>query len=247
MKFGVCTGLQDAAAILNSGYDYVEVGAAGFNGISGEWDSSPYSGVPILATNLFFDRRIKLFDPGRTPYLEYASRTVTRAAHLGIPVMVVGSGPARRAPDGVDGDLAFMDIVAEIAGVAAPLGVSLAPESLNRSETNVGNDLRRLATGLRERGVGYTADSYHILYEWDANGRKEDLLQLHEEQIPFAPTHVHIADLPRLGVDSANPMLQAFARRLRELGYHGAVSLECSREEGFDYAAALHSLQELFG
>ncbi|MFI5386583.1 MAG: sugar phosphate isomerase/epimerase family protein [Fimbriimonadales bacterium] len=246
MKFGVCAGLDDAARILASGFDYVEVGASGFNGMLEDWDPAAYAGLSILATNLFFDHRIRLFGPERTPYREYAERTVSRAASLGVPVMVIGSGGPRQAPDGVDGDPGFVEIVAGIAAFARPLGVDLAPESLNRTETNVGNDLRRLALGLRERGVGYTADSYHILFEWDADGRKLGLRELMIEQIPFAPRHVHIADLPRLGVDAANPMLEEFAARLRDLNYSGNVSLECSRGPNFGLAGALAALRSLF-
>ncbi len=246
MKFGVCAGLDEAAAILGAGFDYLEVGASGFNGLDDDWDSTPYANLPILATNLFFDHRIRLFGPERTPYRDYAERTITRGASLGIPVMVIGSGGPRSAPEGVDGDTGFIDIVAEIAEIARPLGVRLAPESLNKTETNVGNDLRRLALGLRDRGVGFTADSYHILVAWNEDGRKLGLDDLMEEQIPFAPVHVHIADLPRTGVDPADRMLQAFARRLRALGYSGNVSLECSRPAGFDYGGTLDSLRTLF-
>ncbi|HVT10855.1 MAG TPA: sugar phosphate isomerase/epimerase family protein [Fimbriimonadaceae bacterium] len=246
MRFGVCADLADAPAILDAGFDYVEVGASGFSGFEETWDREKYAGVPILATNLFFDGRIQLFGEDRTPYREYAERTISRAADLGVPVMVVGSGAARHAPEGFDGDRAFIDLVAELSEIAKPMGVSLAPESLNRSETNTGNDLRSLALGLRDRGVGYTADSYHILYEWDADDRLAGLRELFLVQVPFAPTHVHIADLPRLGVSGEDDMLWAFAMRLKELGYAGNVSLECAREANFDYAGALRALRALF-
>ncbi|HWA83196.1 MAG TPA: sugar phosphate isomerase/epimerase family protein [Fimbriimonadaceae bacterium] len=246
MKFGVCTDLAGAPAILDAGFDYVEVGASGFSGFEETWDRETYAALPILATNLFFDGRIKLFGEDRTPYRDYAERTITRAASLGIPVMVIGSGAARRSPEGFDGDQAFADVVAELAGIAKPLGVALAPESLNRSETNTGNDLRSLALALRERGVGYTADSYHILYEWDAEDRYAGLRELFLVQVPFAPAHVHIADLPRQGVSTDDEMLRAFAMRLKELGYAGNVSLECMRGPDFNHAAALTALRALF-
>jgi sugar phosphate isomerase/epimerase len=246
MRFGVCTGLEDVGKVLDAGFEYVEVGASGFNGMSEDWDPSPYQGLPIGATNLFFDHRIRLFGQNQTPYHAYAERTVSRAATLGIPVMVIGSGGPRNAPDGIDGDAGFVTIVAEIEEIARPHGIHIAPESLNRSETNVGNDLRRLALDLHKRGVGYTADSYHVLYEWDANGRVQDLEQVWKEQVPFAPTHVHVANLPRAGVDADDPMLQGFARRLRHLAYDKSVSLECSRGEGFDYVKALATLESLF-
>jgi D-psicose/D-tagatose/L-ribulose 3-epimerase len=246
MKFRVCCGIEEAPAVLAAGFDYVEVGASGFGGMSEEWDPSPYDGLPILATNLFFDSRIRLFGPEETPYRDYVGRTVSRAASLGVPLMVIGSGASRRAPEGMDGDAAFIDVVAEVAEIARPFGIEVAPESLNRTETNVGNDLRELATGLLARGVGYTADSYHVLFEWDAGGRAVGLDRLWEQQIPHAPSHVHIADLPRFAPKSHDPMLLGFAERLQALDYRGNVSLECRRDEGFDLCKAISELRKLF-
>lgn len=243
MKFGVCADVADATVILDAGFDYVEVGASGFGGFDDDWSRAKFLKVPILATNLFFDGRIKLFGEGRTPYREYAERTIRRAASLGIPVMVIGSGASRRDSNG---DNAFVDMVAELSEIASPLGIALAPESLNRTETNVGNDLRSLALALHERGVAYTADSYHILFEWDADGRAHTLEDLYVEQVPFAPAHVHIADLPRVGVAAEDPMLQAFAARLKGLGYTGNISLECTRGPEFDYPAAREALRRIF-
>jgi sugar phosphate isomerase/epimerase len=160
--------------------------------------------------------------------------------------MVIGSGASRATPDPAVGDAPFVEIGGEIAEAARPLDIVIAPESLNRTETNVGNDLRSLAFALRDREVGYTADSYHILYEWDAEGRPSAIEDLYEEQIPFAPSHVHIANLPRTGVDSDDPMLLGFASRLRDLGYSGNVSLECNRADSSGLRGFLGHLRTLF-
>jgi sugar phosphate isomerase/epimerase len=232
--------------VLAAGFDYVEVGAAGFNGLSDDWDPLPYRHLPILATNVFFDSRVKLFDPGKTSYLDYAIATMSRAKSLDVPLMVIGSGASRTSLDPSLGDGPFVDIVAEIAKLARHLDIVIAPESLNRTETNVGNDLRSLALALRQAGAGYTADSYHILFEWDAEGRSLSIDDLYTEQIPFAPSHVHIANLPRTGVDARDPMLQGFAKRLRTLDYRGNVSLECNRTDSSGLATWLNELQQLF-
>jgi sugar phosphate isomerase/epimerase len=246
LRFGCCCSLDQASAAVESGFDYVELGASAFKGLEADWDDADYAGLPVRATNLFFDGSIRLFGQDRTPYREYAERTIQRAASLGVELMVIGSGETRRAPEGIDGDSSFIDVAEDISYIANGYGITIAPESLNRTETNVGNDLRTLATGLRERHVGYTADSYHILFEWDAEGRKAGLEALFAQQVPFAPSHVHVANLPRTGVDPEDPMLQGFARRLKELGYDGMISLECTRAPGFDLRGALTSLRSLF-
>jgi sugar phosphate isomerase/epimerase len=246
MRFGVCCQIGEAESVLSAGFDYVELAAFGFNGLLDTWDSEYYRSLPILATNGFLDNRVKLFEPGATPYMEYAVRTVERASSLRIPLMVIGSGASRKASELATGEQSFVEIVSKIADIGRPLGITMAPESLNRTETNVGNNLRNLALALGEAGVGYTADSYHILYEWNADGRILPIDALYEEQLPSPPSHVHIANLPRSGVDSSDPMLQAFAQRLRDLNYDANVSLECNRNIGFDLCDALAHLQRLF-
>jgi len=248
MKFGVCCGPDDVPVVLGAGFDYVELGASSLSE-----DPSDYDGMPVEATNLFFPGSVKLFGPGATPFLEVAQSTVDRAAKIGVKLMVIGSGAARNAPDGLDRewcDKEFILVAAAVADYAKQYDITIAPESLNRSETNVGNDLGELATGLRNAGVGYTADSYHIFYEWHANFPEESCPseELMARQIPFAPSHVHIADLPRFAPKPSDPHCRAFVKRLLDLGYDGRVSLEYRR--GADFASelkqSLTDLKELF-
>lgn len=249
MRFGVCCGLDEARLAVEVGFHYVEIGA---HLLVKAPDLAPYRELPIEATNLFFPPDIVLFGPQRTPYLDYARAAVETAAGLGVKTMVVGSGAARNAPEGVEIDdvnRRFVDIVAEIQEVARNFGIRIAPESLNRSETNVGNDLGRLAASLGARGVGYTADSYHVLFEWNEDspisGFPPD--SHWRAQLPTAPAHVHIADLPRNVPTASDPMVIGFADRLRELLYDGRISLECRRDDpASDLPRALRELELLF-
>ena len=167
--------------------------------------------------------------------------------------MVIGSGAARNAPDDADRqdcESGFVAVASAVAKYASQYGITIAPESLNRSETNVGNNLGTLARDLKDAGVGYTADSYHIFYEWHANFPDETVpsADLMAQEIPFAPSHVHIANLPRFAPKPSDPMCQAFASRLLELGYDGRVSLEYRRGEDFpsELESALTDLKDLF-
>lgn len=247
MKFGVCCSVEEAPRILDAGFDYIEVAAVGFNGLREEWYPSAFRGLPIEATNVFFPGEIRLFGPEKVEWFEYAKRTIERAAMLGVKVMVVGSGGARRSLDGVDRDEEFAKVASRLQRWAKKHKVTIAPESLNRTETNVGNDLRRLAMQLRHEECTYTADSYHVLYEWDADGRLQDLEALWCEQIPYAPAHVHLATLEgRAAPKPDDPLLDGFKRRLHDLRYDARVSLECACPEGFDYKQALADVKSLF-
>lgn len=247
MTFGVCAGVEEAEAVLAAGFDYIEVGASGFNGLEGTWEHSPHQGFPIPATNLFFDGRIKLFGPEKTEYRSYSERTIERAASLGVKTMVVGSGNSRRAPDGVNGDAAFVAIIAELQEIADRHGIKIAPESLNADETNVGVLLGPLARELSRVGAGFTADSYHVLREWDRAGRPGDLDALWAAEIPSLPTHVHLGPIDRTAPRANDPMLRSFARYIRKgLKYDGTVSLEVNRGSGFDLAHSNRVMRELF-
>jgi len=123
-----------------------------------------------------------------------------------------------------------------------PTEVIFAPESLNRSETNVGVECGEMARVLASYGVAYTADSYHLLYEWNANGREGGREYPTEEywteQIPHLPVHVHLGDLPRNLPEENDPMILGFFERLSALGYTGRVSLECKIPEQDFFLAA---------
>ncbi|MGV3617534.1 MAG: sugar phosphate isomerase/epimerase family protein [Fimbriimonas sp.] len=249
MKYGVCGGLDLAKRVLDAGFDFLEVGASGF-ALREDFDAADYREGRVEASNLFFPGTVRLFGAERTPYLEYSQRAVDRAHEIGIGVMVIGSGNSRRAPQGIplpEAERLFVEIVGDIADYARGSGIVIAPESLNRSETNVGNDLGQLAVALRNRGVGYTADSYHVLFEWDADGGEGE--PDWEAQIPFSPSHVHVGDLPRNAPEPNDPHMKGFANRLRTLGYDGRISLEARRRDESDaeLRRVLANLKEIFG
>ncbi len=245
MRFGICCALSEAEDALAAGFDYVELSAQQL--LENEAD---YTRLRPEVTNLFFPGAIKLFGSEKTPYLDYAREVIQGAHRVGVSVMVVGSGGSRRAPEGLvasEGTAQFARVAAELAEIAEPFGIQIAPESLNRSETNVGNDLSLLALSLRDLGVGYTADSYHVISEWVFDGNEPAApLEHWRDQVPFLPTHVHFGDRARVDPAPGDPDVERFVARLKELGYDGRVSLECRRRDNQDLCAALQDLRTLF-
>lgn len=242
MKFGLCCSLENASLALTAGFDYVELGASQLRGDDPDFSENPFVGIPTPATNVFFRPGLQMLGLARTPVTDYIQRTVERAAQAGVRTMVIGSGGFRRAPEGVDPASAletFLRLAEFAQHVGRPLGVTVAPESLNHLETNVGNDLAELAIALRSVGVAYCLDTYHVLVEHE--GREVDWT----EQIPFAPAHVHLGNRPRNVPSADDPHLRAAAARLHELGYQGLVSYEGSiKLEEFD--ETLSAMRHLF-
>jgi sugar phosphate isomerase/epimerase len=247
LRFGICCRADEAETALAAGFDYVELPLS--------WISeqrNPPSLQGVEATNLFFPANISIYKPDEGEYLDYAEMALERAADLGVEISVLGSGGVRKAPvasGGQEWEFKFAQVASELSMIARKFGIVLAPESLNRSETNVGNDLGALARLLREQGVSYTADSYHILYEWRAAHPDQDvpLPDLWETDLPFRPAHVHLADLPRYVPSPDDPMLRGFVDRLRTLGYDNRVSLEATRGSDLDsLSQALRNVKKLF-
>lgn len=229
MIYGICApNLDFAQMAIAAGFDYVEFGA-GY--VLDNSQAIGASGIATPRTNLFLPGDVRLFiDP--TPYVEIARERMAAAASIGVKVMVVGSGGARCVPEGQDGDARFADVVGELQVIANEFGIRLAPESLNAGETNVGVKLAVLSRLLQERGLDFTADSYHILKEG------EDFA----EAIPFAPAHVHIANAPRFAPSPADLELLPFVARLKSLGYDGTITIE---GKSGDLVDAVKNLRDL--
>lgn len=196
---------------MEAGFDYAEVPASTV--VSDNWPKG------AEATNLFVFSDLLLVGPSRGDVRAYGQELIPRAAERGVQTMVVGSGNARRCPEGYPIEKAheeFYEAAAIWSEIGASHGVTIAPESLRREETNVGNDLGVFAKALAARGVAFTVDTYHVLAQASSNW---------QEEIPFKPAHVHLASKPRTWSVSE---LGGFVERLRELGYDGRVSYEGS-------------------
>lgn len=253
MRFGVCTGPDRVDAVLDAGYDYIEVGASGFGGLEVAEDLSGYEYRGIEATNVFFPREIRLFGPEATPWEPYTERTIERASKLGVKTMVVGSGGARQIPEGHDVaacEADFVKIAGQMAKMAEPYGIAIAVEPLNAKECNLGNDQGKLARALADQGCGYCVDTFHLLHWWAGLTPMEPSpsKRFLNDQIPFLPVHVHLSDFPaRSWPKKEDVVVKACIDRLLELGYDGRMSLECSLAWPEDLKPALEAMKALTG
>ena len=227
MRFGVCCSLGRAKAVLDVGFDYVELPAGQLFAPAAEPDLDSLQNLKVEATNLFVEGDLMLVGPDKGDVRGYAERVVSRAAKAGVQVMVIGSGAARRSPAGYDLDAAeddFYRSVAICAEIGRAHGVEIAPESLRPEETNVGNYMGDLARMLQFKAIGYTADVFHILSQPGAWPESEEYWR---SELPHAPIHVHLSDSSRGWRVAEDAALVGFVARLRELDYSGRVSLEC--------------------
>lgn len=232
MKFGLCGSVQDAAVAADAGFDYIELWAAK---IFADDYELPALALPVEATNGFFPDSVTLFGPDATPWRPYVLATLPRAQSAGVKQMVVGSGRARKAHTPSD-EAAFLEICDEIHALAAEFGIVTGPEPLNGKECNLGNDQGAMALGLASRS--YVSDAYHVLVQAELDGTVLDW----EAALPYAPTHVHVANLARTVPTASDAALLGFAARLREVGFSGRVSFEGNVGRSLEELTALRKV-----
>lgn len=184
--------------------------------------------VKVAAANVFFPGDIKLVGPAvdERIVLGYVDTVMRRCMEADVKIIVLGSGGARKLPDGYDSVKAsgeFIALVRKMAKVAKKYGRIIAIENLNHTETNF---VLTLAEALRYvKAVDHpnfrlTADIYHMLMENEPG--------MVIEQARGFLVHAHIAEKEeraypgKRGVDFT-PYFEA----MKKIGYHGAIMMEC--------------------
>jgi sugar phosphate isomerase/epimerase len=244
MKFGICTSLDNAAAVKAAGWDYVEIPAKEL------LDDRPgKSPLPMPAANMLVPASLKIAGPDADPQRlrDYMSKIVERAANVGMTTLVFGSGFARHVPEGFDRDRAKQQIV-EFATTAAEVawerGVSIVLEPLNRNECNIINTVAEAIAyvkAVRRPGLVCLVDTYHLWLEDEPLENVDAAVR--------SIKHVHVADKDgRVAPgESGKSDYRPLFRILKRGGYDRMISVEGNfpepmiRERG---KAVLDFLQE---
>ncbi len=253
MKIGVCSSdPKQFKHIADCGYDYIEMNFALIARASDEEFAEMKAGIAECgllaeATNGHFPGDFKLYSYGENGdaadfsevekrVREYNERGFARASELGIRVAVVGSGGARKIPEGMKQAVAEEQFarVLEICGeVAAKYGAEIVIEPLNRNETNFINSLEdgiRMCKKVDHPSVFVLNDFYH------SNIENEPIESLaHAEKLL---KHVHICTFDRLcpTLDEHGADLIPLVKALKDIGYDGRISYECIYKPDFDTA-----------
>lgn len=262
MRFGICgsmvarapdgTGIEVIEQARRAGYDYIELSLAHVAALP-EGDFSALrqrlesSGLPCEACNNFYPRSVRLTGPEVSwPTIEaYTHHALGRAAALGVEVVVFGSSAAKNVPAGFPYYRAWQQIAAVLrlaAGIAAPLGLTIVIEPINRQESNIVNSVAEALALMRRVKlpvIQVLADYYHLALE------QEDPAILLEAGPDLR--HIHFARVEgRTYPSEAEPGMVAFFRSLAAAGYDGRVSVEgFSDHFDEDAARALALLKKL--
>jgi sugar phosphate isomerase/epimerase len=235
VQIGVCLDFDKFEAAQAAGFDYVEVNASQVAALTDDEfrqleRRAAQLGIPVAAANVFLPGAIKLTGPDVDParQMAYVIATLGRLKRLGVKVQVLGSGGARRVPDGFPRDEAFVQLVdfcRRIAPVAHDNGITIVVEPLRKQETNIINTAREglaLVRAVDRPEIRLLVDYYHLTEE----GENADIIA---EAGPLL-AHAHIANpkgrvFPLSADESA---YEGFFSNLCKVGYQGRLSIEAS-------------------
>lgn len=233
MHFGCCVPATSAPLAAQMGYEYVEIPAADLcpegpaSAFTATASAIEAAGIPALAFNYLVPAALPVLGPvvDVERLKRYLTVAAERAASLGGSVLVLGSGPARRMPEGFPrsrGVEQFRSFACLAAEAADRHGMTVALEAINRTETNFLHTLEEAVEHAEAIGlpnVGVLADAYHMHME------SEPFRHLLETKGLLR--HVQVCDEGRSSPGSHGLDIWGFFVYLNHLGYSGTVSVEC--------------------
>ncbi|AXK46333.1 sugar phosphate isomerase/epimerase family protein [Brachybacterium saurashtrense] len=237
-EHGILTDRAHTAAAYAAGADYVEPTVLRnllVQDEHGTWQEAPHTDAwqPAPSFAVIAPADLGLADPAADQdrlarHLRLVMTAAARRARPGARI-VLGSGAARRTPDGVEPAAARAQLARSVRlarDLAAEQGLEAILEPLHRGETDQITTLAGAIAFLDEHDLGdmrVVADLFHLMRE------HEDLevVRRHAGRI----AHAHLADTDRRPPGQGDWPLAAFLTALREGGYQGAVSIECEWQD----------------
>ena len=233
MKFGLCADLRSIKQFDNGVIDYCEMALSGIYGLSDNeineiLELSEKTGIKVTHTNGFFPETIKLCgdDFDEKTIKDYSEIALKKANTLGVKTLVLGSGAARKIPEGVEYSYAVAQFIrgTKIAAeICAKYGMTIVIEPLYTPETNMINSVKEggeIVRKINHPNVKLLCDIFHYAYE------KEDVDVLYENKEILK--HFHIANPDGRVYPAENDKFdyKRVAKAMKDIGYDLSISIE---------------------
>ena len=181
----------------------------------------------VLLCNIFFPGSLKIAGPAvnEERVLGYADTVLSRAKKAGMSFIILGSGGARRIPDGYDVVKAQADftlLCRKLAMVAGKYGVTIALESLQAAETNFLVSLQSAAEVVRavdHPNFKLNADIFHMTRGGES---PQSIVDAADVLVYCEIAEKESRSLPGVKGDDFKPWLRA----LRKAKYKGYIFIE---------------------
>jgi sugar phosphate isomerase/epimerase len=181
----------------------------------------------LIMCNVLFPGSIKIAGPdvseGRV--LEYLEGVLKRARAIGLPNLILGSGGARRLPEGYDKEKAKADfslLARKMAVLAKQYKVTIILENLNSGETNFLNtvsDAADVVSRVDHPNFRLNADIYHMMRENESPG---EIVKAGKILVYCEIAEKKDRTLPGVTGEDFRPYLKA----LRQIGFSGPIIIE---------------------
>lgn len=235
IRIGCCVPLRELKAVAETGFDYIEPGAAQiaelstteFDQLKSEVLASP---IRCEAFNSFIRRKELVVVGPRVdlaPVKDYVDSTLERCRQLGASVVVWGSAGSRNIPEGFPRERAWNQVATflqEIAPIAARHRITISLEPLNRKESNIlntGAEALEMVNQVNLPQIRMIIDYYHLRLE----NESLSIFEKAHDKI----NHLHFArPAGRLWPDSpeGDSQYSAFFSTLNRLHWKGGLSVE---------------------
>ena len=246
-RFGFTRGFGESQLIKEIGADFHELNLSNIAELSDEQldtyiAQAQANGYKYEIANCMIpgQHKITVDNPDYTAIDEYLEKAYSRAARLGLKVIVMGSSGARNYPEGVSYEDAFDRLVVFLRDHVVPVckkyNLICALENLSYGESNILNTIDESLKVIESVGsecIKILVDFYHFSYNKDSL----DSIRKAKDHI----VHIHVASVlnsrqypaPDDGEDYS-----VITDLLREIGYdkrEGRISFEASVPEGKDF------------
>jgi sugar phosphate isomerase/epimerase len=183
----------------------------------------------VMICNIFISGKMKIAGPDvdENKVLGYADTVFSRAKRAGVRFIVLGSGGARRIPDGYDVQKAqaeFAVLCRKLAMVAGKYGIMIALESLEATETNFLITLKSAAEVVRavnHPNFKLNADIFHMMREGEG---PQSIVDAADVLVYCEIAEKQKRSFPGVMGDDFKPYLRA----LRKANYKGYIFIEGS-------------------
>jgi len=230
-SYGVCISV-DGAGYAPKECDFLELPARELVRFEGSCRKELLcrDARPIYALNQVVPSSIPLVGPDRNAEAisELQQRSLDVANSLGVKIITIGSGSARRVPRTYPRSVAlkqFAEFMITFSRLCQESSIALCLEPLRPSETNLITSLQEAVDFLRTccpgEDIYLTLDPLHVFY-----GSRNDLSLLRGRESMVR--HVHICDYDRNPLGDESRGVLDFLAALNGLHYNGALSLECN-------------------
>lgn len=190
----------------------------------------------------FADPPMSIYDYTLDEMEEYLLSHLPRAKQLGMEYLVIGSGGARRIPEGMSRETAtefFVSMLKRYAVIAEREGFDIIIEPLFRVGTNFINTFAEgleICKAVNHPRVGLLMDFFHSYKE-------NEPFSVMKEAGSYLK-HIHLSTLDRrIPVDGDEEEMKMLATSLREIGYDGRITMEGDAVADFDAETLAFSKQ----